>query len=151
MPFVIAVIIIILISFVSLKFRAYACFSLIMIGFSAFIAGKIGGESLFTIGGLVFLIGGILILFLTSLRVERSKRLTYMVRLFLYGFFMCVRIMLIMMIIGIPFAAFVGAFCKDYHERIVVDSFGTQIGKVYVDENNRAADGTQYEKYNNPF
>ena len=59
--------------------------------------------------------------------------------------------MAIMMIIGIPFLKFLNIMCDDYKEKIVVDDFGSQIGKAYVNEKNQTADGKQYKEYKKPY
>ena len=139
-----------LLSYYFLWFRAYACFNLIMIGLGMFIAGCAAKENIFRIPGLLMLITGIAILFVTSLKVEKSMRPTYMVRVFLYGMALFLRLILIMMIIGIPFAALFSAMAANYREMIIVDCYGRDTGqRVIVDENSlKGPDGTQYDRYN---
>lgn len=152
MAFVIAVLVLVAISFVSLKLRAYMCFFMIIAGISALIAGPARGESMFTYGGAVSLAGGILILFLSSFKVERSRRLIYMLHLFVYGMVMMLRIMMVMTIILIPLVGFAGAICQNCHEGLVVDEMGRSTGKrVTVSESGYGSDGNRYEKYDNPF
>lgn len=151
MPFAIAVLVVAALSFASLKLRAYMCFGMVMFGIAALIAGPLRDESIITFGGVFFLVGGLLILFLSSLKVEKSRRLIYMLHLFIYGMFMMVRLMMIMAIILIPFTGIVGGMCKEWHERVLVDEAGRGIGKVYVDDNGMGADGKKYEKFDRPF
>ena len=152
MAFVIAVLVLVAISFVSLKLRAYMCFFMVIAGISALIAGPARGESMFTYGGAASLAGGILILFLSSFKVERSRRLIYMLHLFLYGMVMMLRLMMIMTIILIPFVGFAGAICTHWHEVLVVDEMGRSTGKrVMVEDHGFGDDGNRYEKYDDPF
>lgn len=147
MAFVVALIIIALISFVSVRFRCYACFNLLMIGLAAFIAGNMMNESLFTVGGAVFLFGGLGIMFLTSLKVEKSRRIYYMGNLFLSGMFSFLHVMLIMMIVTISFASIMHVMAKDYREKVLVDVNGNRLGTVLVDENNVDPHGNVYNPH----
>lgn len=152
MPLVIAIIIIVLFAFASIKFRAYACFNLIILGISAILAANMGGDSIFSTIGWASLITGLVIMLATAMiQVEKSRRVGYMVRLFLYGMLLFLQVMLTMLIITIPLVNFTKEICKDYKERIVVDCYGNEIGKVYVDENLKGADGKQYSNYDNPY
>ena len=151
MPFVIAVLVLVAISFISLKFRAYMCFTMTMIGAGALIAGLIGGEDMFTYGGAAFLAGGLLILFISAGRVEKSRRFVYMGHLFIYGLFVMLRVTLIMTIVLIPVAAIVRGVCTSWHEVVVVDEMGRTVKNVYVDDAGRGSDGKQYTKYDNPY
>ena len=147
MAFVVALIIIALISWVSVKFRCYACFNLVMIGAALVIAGGMREESLFTVGGWVFLVGGVLIMFLTSLKVEKSRRLYYMRNLFLSGMFSFLHVMLIMTVVLISFGSVMKALSKEYREMVLVDLNGNRIGKVMVDENYVDPTGKTYDPY----
>ena len=145
MPLIIALIILVLIAFVSVKFRCFVCFNLLILGIASLIAGSAMDDSFFTTGGAVFLIGSLLIMFLTSLKVEKSRRAHYMVSLFLSGMFSFLHGMLIMMIITIPFAKACKVLSTDYQERVLVDLQGHEIGKVYVDKDLKGVDGKQYD------
>lgn len=144
MALVVALGVIALMAFASVKIRCYVCFNLIMIGFSAWIAGGIREEALFTFGGGAMLICGLLIMYVTSLKVEKSRRFSYMLSLFLSGFFSFLHMMLIMLIITIPFAGFCKMLATDYRERVLVDANGSAIGKVYVDDSLTDPEGNRY-------
>ncbi len=128
-----ALIIIALLSWFFLAFRAFASFNLIMIGGCMLLAVAFGADPFFTTLGLPMLIAGLLISFVTSLKAERSARGRYMVHLFLYGLFLFLRLCLILSIIGIAFAAFMAKLSHEYREMIIVDCAGNRIGKAVVD------------------
>lgn len=151
MPIAIAVLTLVAVSFISLKFRAYMCFWMVTAGIAALIAGPARDESIITYGGGILLAGGLLILFLSSFKVERSRRIIYMLHLFVYGMVMTLRLMMIMSLVLIPFAGLVGTICANWHEAVVVDEMGRETGKVYIDDRGRGSDGKKYKKYDRPF
>ncbi len=147
MAFVVAVIILGLISLVWVRFRCYVCFNLLMIGAGMFIAGLLREESLFTGGGAALFIGGVVIMVVTSLKVEPARRASYMVNLFLSGMFSFLRVMFIMMLVLIPLAGIMKEMAADYRECVIVDSMGNKIGKDYVDSSGHSRSGKTYTDY----
>jgi len=147
MAFIVAVIILGLISLVWIRFRCYVCFNLLMIGLGMFIAGLIREESLFTTGGVIMFIGGIVIMVVTSLKVDSDRRGAYMLNLFLSGLFSFLHVMFIMMIVLMPLAAVMKEMAADYRECVVVDSMGNKIGTDYVDSSGHSRSGKTYTEY----
>lgn len=145
----VAVLIIIALSWFFIGFRAYACFNMLMIGLGALIAVLLGADPFWIVIGLPLFLGAIIILFLTSLRVEKSHRISYIIHLLLYGMFAMLKVMMIMMIVTIPLAAFVGGISADCREMVLVDCFGNATGeRVTVNmDNMRDASGKKYQKY----
>lgn len=130
--------------------RAYLSFTLLVTGFSMTVVGIVGKESVFFWLGLVCMAVSILMAFLSSLKVEMTKRPRYMFRFIMYGFFIFFMIIFFTMVITIPLGIFFKSMMTNYKEMLVVDEYGTVKGKVYVDEHLRGTDGTQYN-YHDPY
>lgn len=152
-----AIVILGIISIFSKTVRSYLGFCLIVTGISAVIAGMIGinkehesGE-MWLYMGIAFLVISFLMAFLSSLKVEKSQRPYFMFSFFMYGMMTFLKIIFYTMIITIPFAVLIGRIAADYKEVIVVDSYGREIGKAYVDRNGVGSDGKHYENYNDPY
>lgn len=147
-----ALVIIAVLSWFFLVFRAFCSFNLIIIGVGGLIAVGCGADDFLFAQCLAFLICGLLINLVTSLKAERSARGRYMVSLFLYGLFMFLKVTMICLIISIPFVSFISAMGKEYREVIVVDCLGHSTGKrVYVDESGKGSDGNRYKKYDDLY
>lgn len=147
MPFIIAIVILGILAIVWVRFRCYVCFNFVIIGVSLLIAGSISDESIFTTGGWAFLVGGLLIMFITSLKVERSRRPYYMLNLFLSGLFSFLQMITLMLIITIPLMSIMKAMATDYRERVIVDCCGNKIGTAYTDDYGNSIDGKKYTPY----
>lgn len=144
-PALVAIVIIALISFVSIRFRAFACFNLVMIGLAMAIAG-----GFWRWPGIIMLAGGILILFLTSLKASPRMRLHYMFNMFLAGMFAFLKMFMICTIIMIPVGAMLGAIGANYREVAVADLNGNVIGKATIDlDTGRDVEGRQYTRIDN--
>lgn len=144
-----ALIIIALLAWFFLAFRAFASFNLIMIGGCMVLAVYFGADPFFTTLGLPMLIAGLLINFITAFKAEPSARGRYMVHLFLYGFFQFLRLALILSIIGIVFGSIMAKLSHEYREMVIVDCAGRSTGRtVLVDVDTMTdKDGNPVEKY----
>jgi len=145
-----ALIIIALLSWFFLAFRAFASFNLIIIGFSMIIAVLCGGDEFFIELGAPMLITGLIINFITSFKVERSARPRYMLHLFLYGLFSFLKLVMLLTIIAIPFVSFASAMSHDYREMIIVDCMGNDTGRRVVVDTNTMKD-SQGNKYTSTY
>lgn len=144
-PAIIAILILAFISFVSIKFRGFACFNLVMIGLAMTIAGDV-----FRWPGIIMLAGGILILYLTSLKAAPRMRLHYMFNMFLAGLFSFLKLFMICTIILIPVGVMLGGIGANYREVAVADLNGSIIGTTYVDaDTGRDAVGNKYTPIDN--
>lgn len=141
MAMIIALLVILLISWISISFRAFSVFNLICIGAAMLIAVHVGGDPFWRTPGLIMLIGGLAILAITSFQVHGSARIPHMFHVFVYGFFMFVRMILIMLIVTIPVAGMVGAICHSYKEMCLADG-----RTVMLDENLQDSAGRQYKR-----
>ena len=150
MPVLVALAVIAILSVASAKIRCYVCFNLVVIGFSAMVAGYFRPEEMFLYGGGVMLLVGVGILYVSSLRVEKSQRLYHMGLMLLSGLFSFLRLFAIMLIITIPFAGFCKLMASDFRERVIVNESGSPIGKAYVNEDLRDPEGNKYDIHN-PF
>ena len=142
-PAIIAVIILALISFVSIKFRGFACFNLVMIGLAMAIAGDI-----FRWPGIIMLAGGILILYLTSLKAAPRMRMHYMFNMFLSGLFSFLKLFMICTIILIPIGTILGGIGRNYREVAIADlATGNIVGRTYVDmDSGQDLEGNTYSR-----
>ena len=147
MPFLIAVVILGLLAVASIRFRCYICFQLVIVGISLLIAGSIKDESMFTTGGWILFGGGLLIMYLTSLKVERSRRMYYMLNVFLSGLFSFLRLTMLILLVTIPLMGVMKAMATDYRERVIVDCCGNKIGTAYTDDYGNSIDGKKYTMY----
>lgn len=125
----IAILILIVLSWFFIGFRAYACFSMLVIGLGAIIAVLLGADPFFMAMAVPMVIGAAVILLITSLRVEKSERIHYIIHLLLYGMFGFLRMMMIMLIVTIPLAALVGGVAADCRDMVLVDCFGNDTGR----------------------
>lgn len=140
-PMIIALVVIAVISFFCLWFRAFATFNLILIGTAMLIAHHYSGEDLWLGFGASMLIGGLVILFITSLQVHGSAKFPHMLHVFLYGFFMFLRLFCICLIITLPLVGMIGAICRSYREICLADG-----SRVWVNDSNEDAAGNRYER-----
>lgn len=141
-----ALVVILIISLFCLWFRAFSIFNLILMGTAMLIAHNISGEELWLQMGAPMLIGGLVILWLTSLQVHGSGKLRYMFNVFLYGFFMFMRVFFIFMIVTIPLVGFANMMCRNYREVCLVNSSGSFVRNVMVDEDNQDISGKKYKR-----
>jgi uncharacterized protein YceK len=141
-----ALVVILIISIFCLWFRAFSTFNLILLGTAMLIAHHISNEELWLQLGAPMLIGGLVILWLTSLQVHGSGKIRYMFNVFLYGFFMFMRLFFIFMIITIPLVGFASIMCRNYREICLVSAGGSYMGTVMVDDNNEDASGKKYKR-----
>lgn len=141
MAMAVALFVIFVISWINMSFRAFAVFNLISVGAAMVIAVRLGGDPFFMPFGLTMLIGGFLILAITSLQVHGSARGRHMLHVFIYGFFMFCRMILIMLIVTIPLAGMVRTICRSYKEICLTDG-----RKVWVNEDLEDAHGRRYKR-----
>lgn len=141
-----ALVVILILSLFCLWFRAFATFNLILVGTALLFAHHYSGEELWLTMGLPMLIGGLLILWLTSLQVHGSGKLRYMLNVFIYGFFMFLRLFFIFMLVTIPLVGFANTMCRNYREICLVNAGGSVIGKVTLNEDDEDAKGRRYKR-----
>lgn len=142
--FIVALVVLAILSKFFMGLRAYLCFSLLMIGVAGIISGMLGADSLFLyigIAGVVFSVGAA---YLTSLSVEASQRPTQIFRFFVYGLLVFAYVLLLTLLITIPLATAFGRIMDNYREANIVDASGRTVGKAHVNKDLRGADGTQY-------
>lgn len=145
-PMIAALAVILILSMFCLWFRAFSTFNLILVGTAMLIAYHYSNEELWLQLGAPMLIGGLVILWLTSLQVHGSGKLRHMFNVFLYGFFMFLRLFFVFMIVTIPLVSFANIMCRNYREICLVNSGGSVIGSVMVDENNADSSGKKYKR-----
>jgi len=143
----IAVAVVVLLAWKWMAFRAYSVFCLLMAGIALLIAGWGIKTPAMSIAGAVCTAAALVILYGTSLSVEKSRRKSYMGHLFLWGMLIFVKICLICTIILIPLVKLV-AMPLDMQKAIVVDSFGSRIRETYVDQDDKdLLTGDQLKKF----
>lgn len=136
-----ALVVILILSVFCLWFRAFSTFNLILIGTALLIAYRYSGEGLWLTMGAPMLIGGLVILWLTSLQVHGSGKFRYMLNVFIYGFFMFMRLLFIFMIVTIPLVGFANTLCRSYRQICLNTG-----ARVWVNEDNEDAAGRRYKK-----
>ncbi len=139
MTFLIAVVIIAVLSVFSLKLRAYMCWFLTTIGFCMLVADQFRPEDIYKWGGIVCLLCGLGILFLTSLKIEKSRRVHYMVHLYLCGMFGCVKMILFATIIFIGIGKIMSELEKQERRYVTEDGTVVRESETFV-----AGDGNRY-------
>ncbi len=144
----IAIAILLIISYFSISVRSYLAFNCTVIGIGATIAGLTSDEKIFLYLGICVFTVGIAMLYLTSLtRAERSARKRYMLYMWVYGMFIFIKIIIICMVITLPLLALVNAASKSYHTVVVVDKCGNQIGTADIDDYGNDFAGNHYDTY----
>jgi multisubunit Na+/H+ antiporter MnhB subunit len=132
----VAIVIVIILGWKWMAFRAYSVFCMLMAGISLMIAGWGIKTPEMTLTGAAFTATSVLILVVSSRTVEKSRRKTYMLHLFLWGMFIFVKICVICSIILLPLLSAI-AVPLDMHKAVVLDSTGSRIRETYVDQNNK--------------
>lgn len=138
---IVALVVILILSIFCLWFRAFSTFNLILVGTALLIAYQYSGEKMWLTMGVPMLVGGLVILWLTSLQVHGSGKFRYMLNVFVYGFFMFLRLLFIFMLVTIPLVSFANTMCRNYRQICLVSGL-----KVWVNEDNEDASGKRYKR-----
>ena len=151
MAFIIAAIILVVLSVFLMGLRAYLSFSALIVGFFAFLSGLLDGEEIYLYIGIACLAYAFIAAYMSVRGFEQSQRKTQMFRFFVYGFLLFARFIMVALIITIPLVHMFNAVLAEYKEMVVVDNLGRQIGTVHVDKNLKTPDGKQYRRPDDPY
>ncbi len=146
MTFIIAVLILIVLSVFFMGLRAYMSFCALVVGLPMVIIGLFGEKELLIIG-LLATAYALLAAYFTVRNSPRSMLRLQILRFFGYGLMVFLQVTLTMLIIFIPLAKFFGTFARSYRDVIIVNSVGQEIGRTTVDDRNRDSDGRQYDPH----
>ena len=150
MPFLIAVLILIVLSVFFMGLRAYLGFCALIVGIPAVLTGLFG-EKVMLYVGLMLVAYALRAAYFTVRNSPKRMLRLQIFRFFGYGMFLFLQVLMIMLVILIPLAGFFGQFARSYRDVIVVDSLGREIGRATVDDRNRGTDGKEYKNPNDPY
>ena len=145
LPFVLAVIVLVLLSIKFVKLRALFVFEFLLAGIVMLIASI--AERFWLFIGLGLIATAVVILILTTVRVPRGYKGAYIKSLLLCGLNGLMMQIMMLLVITIPFAKIFREAFRDWHEATLLNESGTVIGKRIVDRDNRDLEGNQYTKY----
>jgi len=150
MTFIIAVLILIILSVFSLGLRAYMGFSMLLVGFATTLMGLFG-EKVLLILGLCALAYSFFCAYFTVHTSPKGMLRLQILRFYGYGMFLFIKVMLTMLIVFIPLAQIFGQFARSYRDVMIIDCLGREIGRTTVDDRNRGPNGEQFDPPNNIF
>ncbi len=144
MTFIIALVILIILSCFFMGLRAYMSFCALVVGLPATLVGLFGEKALM-IAGLLAVAYAFLAAYFTVRTSPKSMLRLQILRFFGYGMFRFLQVIMIMLIIFIPLANVFGQFARSYRDVIIVDCLGREIGRTTVDDRNRGPNGEEYD------
>ena len=150
MTFLIAVVILIVLSVFSMGLRAYLSFCALLVGGAMTLMGLFGEKVMLYIG-LMLLAYAFLAAYFTVRTSPKPMLRLQILRFFGYGMFTFLRVLMIMLIILIPLAGFFGQFARSYRDVMIMDMNGNIIGRTVVDDRNRDLEGRQYSDPDDPY
>ena len=150
MTFIIAVLILVLLSVFFMGLRAYLSFCALVAGLPMVITGLFGEKVMLFIG-LCAVAYAILAAYFTVRNSPRSMLRLQILRFFGYGMFLFLQVILTMLIIFLPLAKIFGTFARSYRDVIIVNCLGQEIGRTTVDDRNRGPNGEEFKNPNDRY
>ena len=150
MTFLIAILILIILSVFFIGLRAYMSFCALIVGAPMALTGLFGEKALLIIG-LLAVAYALLAAYFTVRTSPRGMLRLQILRFFGYGMFLFLQVILTMLIIFIPLAKIFGTFARSYRDVIIVNCLGQEIGRTTVDDRNKDSDGKGYTPQDNPY
>lgn len=138
---IIAILVLIAVSFFSVSIRAIMMSTLLLTGIALLIIPQ------YRVFGTAVTAISLILLYFSSLSTPPAKRIQRMGVEFLYGVLMIAKIAFYMLIITIPLAKYIAKGAESWHEAIVVDEFGSAIRKEMINQDFKDARGRKYEQW----
>lgn len=143
MTFLIAAIILVILSAFFLGLRAYLGFCALVVGFAMTLTGLFGEKEMLFIG-LCTLAYSILSAYFTIRKSQRGMIRLQILRFYGYGLFLFLQVTMTMLIIFASLASVCGTVAESYREVMIIDCMGREVGRTMVDSHNRGPNGERY-------